>query len=94
MHARRSVPPIAWTILCILLLASFAATPPQYKFAVNIFFVSLRLGSALVLTVLGMRAYWNHWHHRASDDAGSRLLRRWRKWMFGESNSSDAFNGL
>jgi hypothetical protein len=84
MPGQRKVPPIFWTVLCIAFLASLAVTPQQYRFAVNTLLVALRLATALVLTVLGGRAYWNHWHHRTSEDAGDRLLRRWRRWMLGE----------
>jgi predicted lysophospholipase L1 biosynthesis ABC-type transport system permease subunit len=88
MGKKRKLPPIVWTILYVVVLASLAATPANYRHAADLFLGSVHLVAVLVLTVLGLRAYWSYWRHRASDDPADRLLRRWRKWMHDEGDQT------
>jgi hypothetical protein len=87
MSRRRAIPPITWTILCILILA--AGVSPYAKTA-NIILIAFRLFCLVVISVLGGREWWKY-HHRddprwsnVPPDAGSSFLRKLRRWMVDE----------
>ncbi len=86
MQKKRRVPPILWTILYVVVLASLGATSDNYRHTADLILGGVELVAALVLTVLGVRAYWSYWRHRESDDPGFRLLRSWRRWMRDEKD--------
>jgi len=82
MASKRRVPPIIWTILCILV---FALGATSYSKAADILVIAVRMSLALVLSGLGLREWWKY-HHRPGwsntrQDVGSTLLRRWRRWI-------------
>jgi hypothetical protein len=89
MSRKRAVPPITWTILCILILA--AGVSPYAKTA-NIILIVFRLAFILVISVLGLREWWKY-HHRDTHwsnvppDAGSSFLRKLRRWFIDEPPS-------
>jgi len=81
------VPPIAWTILCFLLLVLLAATPRRYQADVNLIFITVRLVLTAAVAIVGFRYYWRYWHHGESGlRSRKRVLYRWRKWMLDEED--------
>jgi hypothetical protein len=82
MASKRRVPPIVWTILCILV---FALGATSYSKTADILVIVVRMSVVLVLSGLGLREWWKY-HHRSGwsnsrKDAASTLLRRWRRWF-------------
>jgi hypothetical protein len=86
MSRKRAVPPIAWTILCFLLLA-VGATP--YAKTANIILIVVRLVFTVVISVLGVREWWKYYHRdphwsNVPPDGFSNLLRKMRRWIIDE----------
>src|SRR5262249_58355910 len=85
MATKHKVPPILWTILCLVIL-SFGATP--YEKTMNIVLIVVRLTLLLIFSVLVVREWWKYQHRSqwsdTESDAGHDLLRRWRRWATGE----------
>jgi hypothetical protein len=53
------VPPIIWTILCILV---FAVGATSYSKAADLLVIAIRMTAALVLSGLGLREWWKYQH--------------------------------
>ncbi len=86
MSRKRIIPPLTWTILCILLLA-VGATP--YAKTANIILIVARLVFIVVISVLGIGEWWKYRHRDAHwsnvpPDAGSHFLQKLRRWMIDE----------
>jgi hypothetical protein len=82
--AQKQVPPILWTILCILIIA-LESTP--FAKRVGPVFLALRLIFVLVLSLLVVREWWNYQHRLQNDiesDSGHKLLRKLRRWATDE----------
>src|SRR5438105_9372740 len=85
MSDKRKVPPVVWTILCVLLLAA-GATP--YGKTADVVLITIRLLSLIVISALVVREWWRY-HHRdgwtnTREDAGQSFLLKLRRWSLGE----------
>jgi hypothetical protein len=87
---KRKVPPVLWTILCILIL-SFGATP--FEKTVNRLLIVLRLSVLVVFSVLAVREWWKYQHrsqwNNMESDAAHNLLRRLRRWTTDDYQSAE-----
>ena len=85
MATKHKVPPILWTILCIVVLA-FEATPYAQRF--NGVFLTLRLLFVSMLSILAVREWWKYQHRsqwtNMEEDTAHNLLRRLRRWATDE----------
>jgi hypothetical protein len=85
MATKHKVPPILWTILCILLLALGGTS---YAKRLGATFLALRLIFVIVLSVLAVREWWKYQHrsqwNNMEEDAAHNLLRRLRRWATDE----------
>ena len=85
MATNRRVPPILWTILCLLFI-SFEVTP--YAKRLVIVFAALRFIFVAVLSLLIVREWWIYQHrsqwNNMESDAGHSLLRKLRRWATDE----------
>jgi hypothetical protein len=87
---KRKVPPILWTILCVLVLA-LASTP--YAKRANTILIAVRLGLIMMFSLLVVREWWK-FQNRAPGrnveaDAAHNLLRRWRRWVTDEQGTPE-----
>jgi hypothetical protein len=86
MSQKRKVPPILWTMLCVLLLALGATS---YAKTANSILIVVRLSLLVVTSVLVVQEWWNYQQRSRSRNmrrnTGSNLLRRWRRWATDEA---------
>jgi hypothetical protein len=88
MATKHKVPPILWTILCLLIFA-VGASPYAKRF--DGAFLTLRLVFVIVLSMLAVREWWEYQHrsqwNNIEEDATHNLLRRLRRWATDEQET-------
>ncbi len=76
---------LVWLLfLFCLLLLSLAATP--YSKTADLALISLRLTLIAIVSILAVREWWRNRHGRqaAGSDAADSILRRLRRWYYGD----------
>lgn len=70
-------------ILCLLFL-SLAATP--YSKTADLVLISIRLALIAIVSILAVREWWLHRHSgpKQESEEGETLLRRLRRWYYGD----------